>query len=202
VEAEMAQIHHIFSGISEEELDGALSKSGVLTIKGHDLLRRMGVETGPKLSIGMTTIQNLVILYNEWKRPKTRVHPETELIIGNYIEIPEDDVYLYGKSNELTQFFKMGIKVGEGTKVGETVHIGLGVSIGRYCEISELCDLCIFSTLHDRVHLGKAVFVGKDSDVESGSRIMAKAVIGPRNIVKENSIIPEGSVFNENKKYR
>jgi acetyltransferase-like isoleucine patch superfamily enzyme len=79
--------------------------------------------------------------------------------------LPEDDVYLQGKLDALTKYYKMGIKIGEGTSIGEEVRLGLGVSIGRYCEISDLSELCIFCTIHDRVYLGKAAFIGKDSDV-------------------------------------
>jgi acetyltransferase-like isoleucine patch superfamily enzyme len=198
----MTEIYHIFKGIPEHELEGVLDKSGFLTTKGQELLKRIGVETEAKVSVGMSTIQNLVNLYNEWKRPKAPLDPESEFIIGKFLGIPEDDVYLQEKLNVLTKSYRMGIKIGEGTRIGEEVSLGLGVSIGRYCEISDLCELCIFSTIHDRVSLGKAVFVGKDSDLEAGSRIMAKAVIAPRNIVKENSGITEGIVFDENRKYR
>jgi len=198
----MTEIHHIFKGIPEHELEGVLDQSGFLTIKGQDLLRRIGVETEAKVSIGKSTIQNLVSLYNEWKKPKTPLDPESELIIGKFLSIPEDDVYLQGKLDVLRKSYKMGIKIGEGTKVGEEVSLGLGVSIGRHCEISDLCELCIFSTIHDRVYIGKAAFIGKDCDIEAGSRVMAKAVIAPRNIVKENSVITEGIVFDENRKYR
>lgn len=198
----MTEIRHIFGGISEYELDGVLDESGFLTTKGQELLRKIGVNTEAKVSIGKTTIKNLVSLYNDWKRPGTSIDSETELIIGKFLSIPEDDVYLQERWDALWHSFKMGIKVGEGTKIGEDVSLGLGVSIGRYCEISDLSELCSFCTIQDRVFLGKRSFVGKDSDIQSGSMLMPKAVIAPRNIVKENSFIPEGTVFNANMKYR
>lgn len=198
----MTEIYHIFKGISEHELEGLLNESGFLTIKGQKLLRRMGVETEVRVSVAKSTIKNLVSLYNEWKRPKTSIDSETELIIGKFLSIPEDDVYLQEELDVLIESYKMGIKVGEGTKIGENVSLGLGVSIGRYCEVSDLCELCIFCTIADRVVLGKGSFVGKDSDIQSGSMLMPKAIIAPRNIVKENSIITEGTAFNANVKYR
>ncbi len=198
----MTKIHHIFGGISGYELNGALDDSGVLTAQGQELLRKIGVDVEAEVSIGKTTIQNLVGLYNAWKIPKTPMDSETEIITGKFFKIPEDDVYLQKKYDALAKIYKMGIKIGKGTKIGENVILGLGVSIGRYCDISDNCELCIFSTVKDRVYLGKASFVGKDSEIESESRVMSRAVIAPRNIVKKNSIIAEGFVFNENRKYR
>jgi len=197
----MAKIHHIFGGIAEHELDGILDESGFVTTQGQKLLRKIGVETEKKVSIGKTTIKNLFVLYNGWKTPKIPIDPETELIVGNFLKIPEDDTYLLKKWEILEQSFNMGIKIGEGTRIGEDVGLGLGVSVGRYCEVSDLCELCIFSTIHDRVYLGKSAHIGKDSDVKSGSRVMARAVVAERTIVKENSLIAEGIVFKDNKKY-
>src|SRR4030043_252635 len=65
-----------------------------LTITGKKLLEKMGVETGRKVSIGKTTIQNLVNLYNAWKNPDRPLDPGIELIIGNHVNIPDDDVIL------------------------------------------------------------------------------------------------------------
>ena len=198
----MPKIYHIFGGISEQELDGIVDESEFLTITGKKLIEKMGVETGRNVSIGKTTIQNLVNLYNAWKNPDRPLDPGIELIIGNHVNIPEDDVMLWNKAEKLRGSYKMGIKIGDYTKIGEEVNLGPGVSIGRSCEISQGCELDFFSTIHDRVFLGKAVLIGKDSDVESGSRLMDKVVIVPRTVVKKNCFIPEGIVFNENKKYQ
>jgi NDP-sugar pyrophosphorylase family protein len=197
----MAKVYHIFGGISEHELESILDKSGFLTIKGKKLLARMGVQTGIKVSIGKTTIQNLVNLYKAWKTPDHPIAPEIELLVGK-LAVPEDDIFIWNKVEELKETYRMGIKIGEFSKIGEEVMIGLGVSIGRYCEVSERCELDLFATILDRVFLGKAVFIGKDSDVESGSRLMDRVVVAPRTVVKENSFIPEVFVFNENKKYQ
>lgn len=197
----MPKIYHIFGGISEQELDGIVDESEFLTITGKKLLEKMGVETGRNVSIGKTTIQNLVNLYNAWKNPDHPINPEIELKIGK-VEISENDVMLWDKAEKLRESYKMGIRIGDYTKIGEEVNLGPGVSIGRSCEISERCELDFFSTIHDRVFLGKAVLIGKDSDVESGSRLMDKVVIVPRTVVKKNCFIPEGIVFNENKKYQ
>ena len=198
----MPKIYNIFGGISEQELDGIVDESEFLTITGKKLLEKMGVETGRKVSIGKTTIQNLVNLYNAWKNPDRPLDPGIELIIGNHVNIPEDDVMLWNKAEKLREAYKMGIKIGDYTKIGEEVNLGPGVSIGRSCEISQGCELDFFSTIQDRVFLGEAVLIGKDSDVESGSRLMGKVVIVPRTVVKKNCFIPEGIVFNENKKYQ
>ena len=198
----MAKVYHIFGVIPEHEIDGMVDELGYLTAKGQKLLKRIGVETGPKVSIKKSTIRALVSLYNQWKRPHRQIDSETELIVGKFLGIPEEDIYLEERLDELRQSFRMGIKIGEGTIIGEDVMLGLGVTIGRFCEISDNCEICIFSTLHDKVHLGKSAFVGKDSDVESESRIMPKAVIAPRNIVKKKSLIAEGTVFNRRHKYQ
>ena len=198
----MAKIYHIFGGISQHELKGILDEAGFLTIKGRKLLERIGVEIGERVSIGLSTIQNLVNLYNGWKTPERPIDPESELIIGKYLKIPEDDIFLWNKVEELKQTYKMGIKIARDTKIGDDVVLGLGVSIGKSCEISEKCELDLFSTIHDRVFLGKAVFIGKDSDIESGSQLMDRVTITPRSVVKENSIISKGTVFKENKKYQ
>jgi len=79
----MGKVYHIFGGILEHELEGILDKSGFLTIKGRRLLGRIGVETGPKVAIGKSTIQNLVNLYNVWRRPARPIDLEIELLIGN-----------------------------------------------------------------------------------------------------------------------
>ncbi len=197
----MARVYHIFGGISEQELDGIVDESEFLTITGKKLLEKMGVETGRNVSIGKTTIQNLVNLYNAWKNPDRPFDREIELQIGK-VEIPEDDAMLWNKAEELRESFKMRIRIRDYTKIGEEVNLGLGVSIGRSCEISERCEVDFFSTIHDRVFLGKAVLIGKDSDVESGSRLMDKVIIVPRAVVKKNCFVPEGIVFNENKKYQ
>ena len=198
----MAKVYHIFGVIPEHEIDGMVDELGFLTAKGQRLLKKIGVETGPKVSIKKSTIRALVSLYNQWKRPNRQIDPETELIVGKFLGIPEEDIYLEERLDELRHSFRMGIKIGEGTIIGEDVMLGLGVTIGRFCEISDHCEICIFSTLHDKVHLGKSAFIGKDSDVESESRIMPKAVIAPRNIVKKKSLIAEGSVFNRGNKYQ
>ena len=198
----VAKVYHIFGVIPEDEIDGMVDEQGFITAKGQKLLKRIGVETGSKVSIKKSTIRVLVNLYNEWKRPRRRIDSETELIVGKFLGIPEEDIYLEERLGELRQSFKMGIKVGEGTRIGENVMLGLGVSIGKFCKISDNCEICIFSTIYDKVHLGKSAFVGKDSDVESESRIMSKAVIAPRNIVKKKSLIAEGSVFNRSNKYQ
>ena len=198
----MAKVYHIFGVIPEHEIDGMVDELGHLTAKGQKLLKRIGVETGPKVSINKSTIRALVDLYNQWKRPHRQIDSETELIVGKFLGIPEEDIYLEERLDELRHSFRMGIKIGEGTIIGEDVMLGLGVTIGRFCEISDHCEICIFSTLHDKVHLGKSAFIGKDSDVESESRIMPKAVIAPRNIVKKKSLIAEGSVFNRSNKYQ
>lgn len=198
----MAKIYHLFGVIPEHEIDGMVDALGYLTVKGQKLLKRIGVETGPKVSIKRSTIRSLVNLYNEWKRPHRQIDSETELIVGKFLGIPEEDTYLEERLDELRHSFRMGIKIGEGTIIGEDVMLGLGVTIGRFCEISDHCEICIFSTLHDKVHIGKSAFVGKDSDIESESRIMPKAVIAPRNIVRKKSLITEGSVYNRNNKYQ
>jgi len=156
----MAKVHHIFGGISEHELENILDKSGFLTIKGKKLLVRMGVETGIKVSIGKTTIQNLVNLYNAWKMPDHPIDPRIELLAGK-LTVPEDDIFLWNKVEELKEFYRMGIKIGEGTQIGEEVNLGLGVSIGKSCEISEKSELALFSTIHDRVFLGKQSLLEK-----------------------------------------
>ena len=198
----MAKVYHIFGVIPDHEIDGMVDELGYLTAKGQKLLKRIGVETGPKVSINKSTIRALVNLYNQWKRPHRQIDPETELIVRKFLGISEGDIYLEERLDELRHSFRMGIKIGEGTIIGEDVMLGLGVTIGRFCEISDHCEICIFSTLHDKVHLGKSAFIGKDSDVESESRIMPKAVIAPRNIVKKKSLIAEGSVFNRANKYQ
>ena len=198
----MAKVYHIFGVIPEHEIDGMVDKQGFITAKGQKLLKRIGVETGSKVSIKKSTIRSLINLYNEWKRPHRRIDSETELIVGKFLGIPEEDIYLEERLGELRQSFRMGIKIGDGTRIGDAVMLGLGVSIGRFCEISDNCEICIFSTLHDKVHLGKSAFVGKDSEIESESRIMPKAVIAPRNVVKKKSLIAEGSVFNRSNKYQ
>lgn len=194
----MAKVYHIFKGIPEIELREALDESGGITNKGREILRKIGVIVEEKVSIGRSTIKNLVGLYNEWKKPKIPPDSETELIVGKFLNIQDDDIFLYEKLDLLMKSYKMGIKIGKGTKIGENVSLGIGVSIGKYCEISDFCELCIFSTIQDHVYLGRGVFVGKDSDIESGSKIMDKAVIAPRNIVPQNSFIAEKSLFNEN----
>ena len=198
----MAEIYHIFGVIPEYEIEGMVDEHGFVTAKGQRSLKRIGVETGPKVSIKKSTIRVLVNLYNEWKRPHPRIDSETELIVGKFLGIPEEDIYLEDRLDELRQSFRMGIKIGEGTRIGEDVMLGLGVTIDKFCEISDNCEICIFSTIHDKVHLGKSAFVGKDSEIESESRIMPKAVIAPRNIVKKKSLIAEGSVFNRSNKYQ
>ena len=198
----MAKVYHIFGVIPEDEIDGMVDEQGFITAKGQKLLKRIGVETGSRVSIKKSTIKVLVNLYNEWKRPHRRIDSETELIVGKFLEIPEEDIYLEERLDELRQSFRMGIKVGEGTSIGEDVMLGVGVSIGKFCEISDYCEICIFSTIHDKVHLGKSAFVGRDSDIRSESRILPKAVIAPRNIVKKKSLIAEGSVFNRINKYQ
>ena len=198
----MAKVYHIFGVIPEDEIDGMVDEQGFITVKGKKLLKRIGVETGSKVSIKKSTIRVLVNLYNEWKRPRPRIDSETELIVGQFLGTPEEDVYLEDRLDELRQSFRMGIKVGEGTRIGEDVMLGVGVSIGKFCEISDYCEICIFSTIRDKVHWGKSAFVGKDSDIESESRILPKAVIAPRNIVKKKSLIAEGSVFNRSNKYQ
>ena len=198
----MAKVYHIFGVIPEDEIDGMVDEQGFITVKGKKLLKRIGVETGSKVSIKKSTIRVLVNLYNEWKRPRPRIDSETELIVGQFLGTPEEDVYLEDRLDELRQSFRMGIKVGEGTRIGEDVMLGVGVSIGKFCEISDYCEICIFSTIRDKVHLGKSAFVGKDSDIESESRILPKAVIALRNIVKKKSLIAEGSVFNRSNKYQ
>jgi len=198
----MAQIHHIFKGISEHEIDGMVDEQGVITPKGRELLKRIGVERESNVSIRKSTLRLLINLYNEWKRPRPRIDAETELIVGKFLGIPEEDIYLEERLGELRQSFRMGIRIGEGTRIGEDVMLGLGVSIGKFCEVSDNCEICVFATVHDKVYLGKSAFVGKDSEIESESRIMPKAVIAPRNIVKKKSLIAEGSVFNQGNKYR
>jgi acetyltransferase-like isoleucine patch superfamily enzyme len=198
----MAEIYHIFGVIPEHEIDGMVDEEGFITPKGQKLLKKIGVEKGSRVSIKKSTIRALVNLYNEWKRPHRRIDSETELIVGKFLGISEEDIYLEDRLGELRQSFKMGIKIGEGTRIGEDVMLGLGVSIGKFCEISDHCEICIFSTIHDKVCLGKSAFVGKDSEVESESRIMPKAIIAPRNIVKKKSLLAEGSVFNQSNKYR
>jgi acetyltransferase-like isoleucine patch superfamily enzyme len=198
----MAKVYHIFGVIPEHEIGGMVDEQGFVTPKGQKLLKRIGVETGPGVSINKSTIRALVRLYNEWKRPHRQIDSETELIVGKFLGIPEEDIYLEERLDELRHSFRMGIKIGEGTRIGDTVMLGLGVSIGKFCEISDNCEICIFSTLHDKVHLGKSAFIGKDSEIESESRIMPKAVIAPRNIVKKKSLIAEGSVFNRGNKYQ
>ena len=198
----MAKVYHIFGVIPEDEIDGMVDEQGFITAKGQKLLKRIGVETGSKVLIKKSTIRVLVNLYNEWKRPRPRIDSETELIVGQFLGTPEEDVYLEDRLDELRQSFRMGIKVGEGTRIGEDVMLGVGVSIGKFCEISDYCEICIFSTIHDKVHLGKSAFVGRDSDIRSESRILPKAVIAPRNIVKKKSLIAEGSVFNRINKYQ
>ncbi len=198
----MAKVYRIFGVIPEDEIDGMVDEQGVITPKGRELLKRIGVERESNVSIRKSTLRLLINLYNEWKRPRPRIDSETELIVGQFLGTPEEDVYLEDRLDEWRQSFRMGIKVGEGTRIGEDVMLGVGVSIGKFCEISDYCEICIFSTIHDRVHLGKSAFVGKDSDIESESRIMPKAVIAPRNIVKKKSLVAEGSVFNQSNKYQ
>ena len=198
----VAKVYHIFGVIPEDEIDGMVDEQGFITVKGKKLLKRIGVETGSKVSIKKSTIKILVNLYNEWKRPHRRIDLETELIVGKFLGTPEEDTYLEERLDELRQSFRMGIKVGEGTSIGEDVMLGVGVSIGKFCEISDYCEICIFSTIRDKVHLGKSAFVGRDSDIRSESRILPKAVIAPRNIVKKKSLIAEGSVFNRSNKYQ
>jgi NDP-sugar pyrophosphorylase family protein len=197
----VAEIHHIFGVIPEHEIDGMVDEQGVITIEGRKLLKRIGVETGSKVSIRKSTIRSLINLYNEWKRPHRRIDSETELIVGKFLGIPEEDIYLEDRLNELRHSFRMGIRIGGGSRIGEDVMLGLGVSIGKFCEVSDQCEICMFSTIHDNVYLGKSAFVGKDSEIESGSKIMPKAVIASRNLVKEKSSIAEGSVFNQGNKY-
>ena len=198
----VAKVYHIFGVIPEHEIDGMVDEHGFITAKGQKLLKKIGVETGFKVSIKKSTIRALVNLYNQWKRPHHRIDSEIELIVGKFLGTPEEDIYLEERLDELRQSFRMGIKIGEGTRIGEDVMLGLGVSIGKFCVISDNCEICIFSTIYDKVHLGKSAFVGKDSDVESESRIMPKAVIAPRNLVKKKSLIAEGSVFNRSNKYQ
>jgi acetyltransferase-like isoleucine patch superfamily enzyme len=198
----MAKVYHIFGVIPEHEIDGMVDEQGFVTAKGQKLLKKIGVETGSKVSIKKSTIRILVNLYNEWKRPHRRIDSETELLVGKFLGTPEEDMYLEERLGELRQSFRMGITIGEGTRIGENVMLGVGVSIGKFCDISDNCEICIFSSIRDKVHLGKSAFVGKDSDIESESRIMPKAVIAPRNIVRKKSLIGEGSVFNQRNKYR
>lgn len=198
----MVKVRHIFRGISQAELEGVFDEAGFLTPNGKKLLERIGVKTGAGVSIRPSTVQNLVNLHNAWKAPKQPLDPETEVIIGNCLRVPEDDVLLWNKVEELRKSYKMGIEIGRDTKIGDNVLLGLGVSIGEHCEISTDCELDIFSTVHDRVFLGKSVFVGKDSDVESGCKLMGRVTVSPRSVVKKNSIIKEGSVFKGNKKYQ
>lgn len=198
----MVRVYHIFGGISESELEGISDRFGFLTTIGKKLLERIGVETGAGVSIGRSTVQNLVSLYNAWKAPQHPLDPETEVIIGKCLQVPEDDVLLWNKVEELKQSYKMGIKIGRKTKIGNDVLLGLGVSIGEYCEISADCELDMFSTIHDRVILGKSVFIGKDSDVESGCKLKNRVIVSPRSVVKKNSIIKGGKVFKENTKYQ
>jgi acetyltransferase-like isoleucine patch superfamily enzyme len=197
----VAEIYRMFGVIPEDEIDGIADEQGVITIEGRKLLKRIGVETGSKVSIRKSTIRSLINLYNEWKRPHRRIDSETELIVGKFLGIPEEDIYLEDRLSELRHSFRMGIRIGGGTRIGEHVMLGLGVSIGKFCEVSDQCEICMFSTIHDNVYLGKSAFVGKDSEIESGSKIMPKAVIAPRNLVKEKSSIAEGSVFNQGNKY-
>lgn len=198
----MADMTPIFGVIPEHEIDGIVDEQDFITPKGRELLKRIGVETGPKVSIKKSTIRSLIILYNQWRRPRPRTDPETELIVGKFLRIPEEDVYLEERMDELRRTFKMGIRISEGTRIGEDVMLGLGISIGKFCEVSDNCEICVFATIHDRVHLGKSVFVGRDSEIESESRIMSRAVIAPRNIIRKKSLIAEGSVFNQGNKYR
>ena len=178
-----------------------VDEQGVITPKGRELLKRIGVERESNVSIRKSTLRLLINLYNEWKRPRPRIDTETELIVGKFLGIPEEDIHLEERLGELRHSFKMGIKIGEGTRIGEDVMLGLGVSIGKFCEVSDYCEICVFATVHDKVYLGKSAFVGKDSEIGSESRIMANATVAPRNIVKKKSIIAEGSVFNQGKKY-
>jgi len=198
----VAKVYHIFGVIPDHEIDGMVDELGYLTAKGQKLLKRIGVETGPKVSINKSTIRALVSLYNQWKRPHSQIDPETELIVGKFLGIPEEDIYLEERLDELRHSFRMGIKIGEGTIIGEDVMLGLGVTIGRFCEISDHCEICIFLHPSRQGPPRKSAFIGKDSDVESESRIMPKAVIAPRNIVKKKSLIAEGSVFNRGNKYQ
>ena len=197
----MAKVYHIFRVIPEHEIDGVVDEQDFITLKGRELLKRMGVETESNVSIRKSTIRLLISLYNQWRRPHPRIDSETELIVGKFLGTPEDDIYLDDRLDELRHSFKMGIRVGEGTRIGEDVMLGLGGSIGKFCEVSDHCEICAFSVVHDRVHLGKSVFVGKDSEIESESRIMPKAIIAPRNIISKKSVIAEGSVFNQGNKY-
>ena len=198
----MVKVYHIFRGISQSELEGILHESGFLTTIGKKLLERIGVKTESGVSIGRGTVQNLVNLYNAWKAPEHPLDPETDLLVGKFLKVPEDDVLLWNKVEELRQSYRMGIKIGRDTKIGDDVLLGLGVSIGENCEISADCELDMFSTIQDRVFLGKSVFIGKDANVESGCRLMDRVIVTPRSVVKENSIIGEGNVFKGNKKYQ
>jgi choline kinase len=60
----MVKVHHIFGGISQSELEGVLDEAGFLTTIGKKLLERIGVKTGARVSIGESTVQKLVSLYN------------------------------------------------------------------------------------------------------------------------------------------
>jgi acetyltransferase-like isoleucine patch superfamily enzyme len=196
------KVRHIFGGISESNLEGFLDETGFLTAAGKRSLENLGVKTGARVSIGRTTLRNLAEVYNAWRAPERPVDAKAELLIGREIDVPEDDLFLWDKLEQLRRSYKMRITIGDNTKIGAEVNIGLGVSIGSDCEISERCELDMFSTLHDGVFLGRGVFVGKDSDVESGSRLLDKAVIAPRCVVKKKSLIRPGAVFKENKKYQ
>jgi len=198
----MVKGRHIFGGISQHELEGILDGCGLLTANGKKLLERIGVHTEAGVSIGRSTIQNLVSLYNAWKAPEHPLDPETDLLVGKCLRVPEDDIFLWNKVEELRRSYRMGIKIGRQTKIANDVLLGLGVSIGNHCELSEGCELDMFSTIHDGVFFGKSVFIGKDSDVESGCRLIDRVIVAPRCVVIENSIIREDTVVKENKKYQ
>jgi acetyltransferase-like isoleucine patch superfamily enzyme len=198
----MVKIYHLFGGISQFELENIIDEFGFITTDGKKLLERIGVKTEAGVSIGRSTLQNLVSLYNAWKSPGRSLDKETDLLVGKVLRVPEDDVLLWNKVEELRQSYKMGIKIGRNTKIGDDVLLGIGVSIGENCEISSNCELDMFSTIQDRVFLGKSVFTGKDSDVESGCRIMDRVTVSPRSVVKKNSIIKKNIMFKENIKYQ
>jgi len=198
----MGNVYPILGVVPEREIDGMVDEQGFVTPRGRESLKRMGVETGPAVSIGKSTLRLLVDLHRGWRRPRPRIDPEAELIVGKFLGIPEEDIYLEERLGELRKSFRLGVRVGEGTRIGEGVALGPGVCIGRFCEVSDSCEICAFSTIRDKVYLGKSVFIGKDSEIGPGSRIMPGATVAPRNVVMEKAVIAEGGVFNENNKYR
>ncbi len=178
-------ITHLFQGIPNSKLDPELSSQENLENLREDFAR-LGIEIGQNVSIGNSTLEQLLLIVNTALEPPEPIPEEMEILLGGCILGPsaartaEDlenskddndfnitigDNVIIGENCHLDS----SVKIGKNTIIGDKVIIGTGTEIGDFCEISS------------HVFFGTDCTVGDCTKADSHTTVGAETVIHPRS---------------------